>query len=196
MATLPGTFPEDEPDVSQTVPNAKRTMPELSKKGQMELERKRKVVEKQKEFAEKWESWKGYTGEANWSQTVYKPETGAQTWKENPRVPPGNHISRQFRVMDLDFMPEMDMTDYALSVTSKLGTVNLTLDDIRSLGEEEYVKDFHCVTKWSHLDVKWTGVKFSKVLERCRSVVPENWRFMLESSADGYTTNIVGILSA
>jgi hypothetical protein len=117
-------------------------------------------------------------------------------------------------VMDLHVKPEgLDILDgtYQLCVTSALGTINLTMDDIRSLGEENYTavsflieqvqpisanalscaQDFHCVTKWSALDVKWTGVPFSKVVERCRSVIPSDWKFLLESSVDGYTTNVV-----
>lgn len=205
MSQLPGAFPEDD-DVPVPVP--RREMAALSAKGQRELERKRKVAEKATEFAEKWERWKGYSGE-QWSQTVIKPEDGDDTGP-NPRIPPGNHNSRRFQIMDLDFMPEVDILDWKLSVTSDLGTINLTLDDIRELGETNYTADFHwsafallyltirlltslhgSVTKWSHLDVKWTGVPFKKVMERCHSVIPAGWKYMLESSADGYTTNIV-----
>ena len=84
----------------------------------------------------------------------------------------------------------MDMGAWTLSITSELGTMKLTLDDIRALGEEQITKDFHCVTKWSVFDVTWTGVRFSKLIERCKSIVPSDYKFLLESSADGYLTNI------
>ena len=121
----------------------KREM-KLSEKGRRELERKQKVAAEASKHAEKWESWK-LKGAEDWLKTAHtsesipddaKPEPSSS--QNNPRVPPGNHLSRRMLVMDLDFQPEMDMYTYQLCVTSPLGTINLSLDEIRSLGEEDY----------------------------------------------------------
>ncbi|KAI9019912.1 Oxidoreductase, molybdopterin-binding domain-containing protein [Hyaloraphidium curvatum] len=181
MSILPGAFPDDEPPARREVV--------LSEKGRREEERKRKTAEKAAEFADKWEGWKKM-GAKEWSERVYKPEPGQETSKTNPRISPGNHLSRRFQVMDLDFQPDMDIDFWELTVSSHLGTVKLNLEDIRELGEQTYVADFHCVTRWSAFDVQWTGVPFSRVMERCRHVIPPGWKVIYETSADGYTTNV------
>jgi DMSO/TMAO reductase YedYZ molybdopterin-dependent catalytic subunit len=84
----------------------------------------------------------------------------------------------------------MDMNTWNLTVTSSLGTMKLGLADIRALGEEELVTDVHCVTRWSAFDTKFTGIRFSKIMEHCKSVIPANWGYLLEAGVCGYTTNV------
>lgn len=48
--------------------------------------------------------------------------------------------------------------------------------------------DFHCVTRWSKLDVKWKGVNWKYFLKIVKP--DDNWKFIIQESADGYTTNV------
>lgn len=82
------------------------------------------------------------------------------------------------------------MATWNLEVSSPLGKIVLSLDDLRALGEETVTFDFHCVTTWSALSLNWTGVAFSKIIERCRDILPDNWEFLLQTAACGYTTNV------
>ena len=47
--------------------------------------------------------------------------------------------------------------------------------------------DFHCVTRWSKYDVKWTGVRFVDLVQLVRP--KDSAKFVIAESADGYTTN-------
>ncbi|KAI9029342.1 oxidoreductase, molybdopterin binding protein [Hyaloraphidium curvatum] len=168
-SSIPGAFPEDD-----VAPPEEPAQLAIDAKAQREIDRKEKDAQTQKK------------------KTFRKiePEAGAHTSQENPRIPPGNHLSRRFQVLDLGHRPVIDMATWKLKVTSKLGAIELSLADIRALGEESYVCDVHCVTTWSALDVEWIGVPFSKIIERCRSIIPPNWQFLYEATVEGYTTNL------
>jgi DMSO/TMAO reductase YedYZ molybdopterin-dependent catalytic subunit len=54
--------------------------------------------------------------------------------------------------------------------------------------QSEFTADFHCVTTWSKLDVKWRGVRvldFFKAIE-----VDPQAAHVMQHSYGGYTTNI------
>ncbi len=149
MAGIPGAFPEDD-EVATAPPAAAKVPPKremvLNEKGLREMERKQKMAQKNAEFAAEWETWR-LNGPQEWNKHLFtadtlpedaKPEPAAS---KNPRVPPGNHLSRRMLRMDLQVKPDgLDILDgtFQLCLTSALGTINLSMDDIRSLGEENY----------------------------------------------------------
>nr|MDJ0846412.1 molybdopterin-dependent oxidoreductase [Crocosphaera sp.] len=52
----------------------------------------------------------------------------------------------------------------------------------------EFTKDFHCVTRWSKLDVKWTGIKITDFINLL-DVDPKATHVM-QHCYGGYTTNL------
>lgn len=62
-------------------------------------------------------------------------------------------------------MPTLDPEAYRLRIDGLVERpVTYTLDDLRAMGLEEQVSDFHCVTGWSVADVHWRGVRFERLL--------------------------------
>jgi len=109
--------------------------------------------------------------------------------QENSRVPPGQHLTSGFPVLDLGVQPEMDMKTWKLEITGlveKPGEYNL--EQLKKLGIEKYTKDFSCVTSWTKLDVKWTGIPMKKILEFVKP--KKDWKFLLQYGRDGYSTNV------
>jgi DMSO/TMAO reductase YedYZ molybdopterin-dependent catalytic subunit len=45
-------------------------------------------------------------------------------------------------------------------------TTTIGVEDLRRLPHREIVADFHCVTTWTHRDLRWSGYGFRDVYER------------------------------
>mgnify|MGYP001579983130 FL=1 len=108
--------------------------------------------------------------------------------KTSDRLPPGQHLTPLFPVLDLGIQPEMDLSNWKLEITGLVKETKLSLEDLEKLGVKQYTEDFHCVTTWSKFDVKWTGIPFKKLIEL---VKPDNkWKFLIQYGKDGYSTNV------
>ena len=91
----------------------------------------------------------------------------APTRVDDPsRVPPGQHLTAGFPVLHVGQAPHWRREDVALVVTGRVARrVVLGFEELRALPVQELVRDFHCVTSWSRLDNRWTGVCVRDVLE-------------------------------
>jgi len=107
----------------------------------------------------------------------------------NKKLPRGQYETRDMPIMYLYPFPAMDMKKWKLKITGLVDKeVSLSLAELKKLGTCEYTKDIHCVTTWSKLGVKWRGIPLKKILDYIK---PKNdWRFLIQHSVDGYTTNI------
>lgn len=109
--------------------------------------------------------------------------------RSHDRLPPGQHLTPGFPVLDLGIRPEISLGDWRLDITGLVeNPVSLSWQEFNALPRFEDVSDFHCVTTWSKYDVRWNGVAFFTLAELVRPK-PEA-RFVLFSSYDGYTTNV------
>ena len=122
-------------------------------------------------------------------------ETIAETLKgthheqlQDKRLPPGQHWTPGFPVLDLGIQPEMDMKTWKLKISGLAKEQELSLADLKKLGPQKVVQDFHCVTSWSKKDVQWTGIPLKKILQK---VKPDpSWKFLIQYGADNYSTNV------
>lgn len=64
----------------------------------------------------------------------------------------------------------------------------LTYPELLRLPQVEVVRDFHCVTRWSRLDVAWRGVRMRDLLLRAKPK-PQAVAALVHSYG-GYTTNL------
>lgn len=106
----------------------------------------------------------------------------------NDRVPPGQYLTNGFPVLTYGATPQVDINTWEFRVSGLAAPLTLTWDDFMKLPQSEFTADFHCVTRWSKLDVKWTGIKvidFMKVIE-----VEPKAKHIMEHCYGGYTTNI------
>ncbi|MSO96410.1 MAG: oxidoreductase [Thermoleophilia bacterium] len=62
-------------------------------------------------------------------------------------------------------MPTYDPATYRLDVTGLVGSpVSYTLADLKAMPRAEQVSEFHCVTGWSVIGVRWAGVRIADLL--------------------------------
>ena len=57
-----------------------------------------------------------------------------------------------------------------------------------NLPQQEFTADFHCVTRWSKLDVTWTGVKITDLFNTLE--IDPKATHVLQHCYGGYTTNL------
>jgi len=105
------------------------------------------------------------------------------------RLPPGQHLTKGWPVLDLGVHPTIPLTDWTLAIGGLVE--QKVLWSWPQFLEQPHVRstsDFHCVTTWSTFDNRWEGVSFRYILSVVRPLAQV--RFVLFSSFDGYTTNL------
>jgi DMSO/TMAO reductase YedYZ molybdopterin-dependent catalytic subunit len=111
------------------------------------------------------------------------------TRKREGRLPPGQHNTQGWPVLDLGVHPAISFADWTLTIGGAVAQpVIWTWEDFLKQPHLASVSDFHCVTTWSTFDNRWEGVRFRHLMSIVRPL-PEA-RFVLFSSYDGYTTNL------
>jgi DMSO/TMAO reductase YedYZ molybdopterin-dependent catalytic subunit len=115
-------------------------------------------------------------------------KTKPATRSEN-RLPPGQHLTSGFPVLDLGVRPEISLGEWQLEIGGEVENPRaFTWEEFNGLPQFEDVSDFHCVTTWSKFDCRWSGVAFFTLVDLVRPK-PEV-EHVLFTSYDGYTTNV------
>lgn len=113
-----------------------------------------------------------------------------------PKLPVGQHVVKNWPVLDLGEQPDVDVAAWKLEIGGLVhNPITLTWDQFLALPQVDDVSDFHCVTTWSRYDNRWRGVRFKTIAEL---VVPhDDVRFVLCTGYDfapgtfiPYTTNL------
>ena len=105
------------------------------------------------------------------------------------RLPPGQHLVRDWPVLDLGVHPRIDPAQWSLRVFGAVTqAVTWDWDNFRAQTQARALTDMHCVTTWSRYDNSWEGVSTRTVLD---AVGPqEAAAFVVLHSHDGYSTNL------
>lgn len=107
----------------------------------------------------------------------------------NVRVPAGQKQVSNFPVLDMGIKPWIGTSEWRLRV---FGLVENELDldwaAYKALRQITDISDFHCVTRWSQLDMDWQGVLARDVLALAMPL--SNAKFVTLHGYDGYTTNL------
>lgn len=115
--------------------------------------------------------------------------TGRVTRAEDERLPPGQHLTKDWPVLDLGQTPNVPLDHWRLDVTGAVEhPLSLDWQQLLQLPQSKEVTDIHCVTTWSRYDNEWAGV-FTHDLLDAAMPKPEATHVTL-SSYDGYTTNV------
>jgi DMSO/TMAO reductase YedYZ molybdopterin-dependent catalytic subunit len=86
--------------------------------------------------------------------------------RSEDRLPPGQHLTSGFPVLDLGMRPDISLKDWRLRVTGLVEHAKtFTWEELNALPQFEDVSDFHCVTTWSKFDCRWSGVAFFTLAE-------------------------------
>jgi len=109
--------------------------------------------------------------------------------RSHDRLPPGQHLTTGFPVLDLGIQPDILLDEWRLIIDGAVEhPATLTWDDFMALPQSDDISDFHCVTTWSKLNVGWRGVR---LLDVAALVQPkDNATHIMCYGYDDYTTNL------
>lgn len=112
-----------------------------------------------------------------------------QNRPRDERLPPGQHLVRNWPVLDLGVQPHVEITSWRLEISGEVANPSsLDWTALTSLPQARMTSDIHCVTTWSRYDNIWDGVAVHDLLD---AVMPRDTaRFVAFTSYDGYTTNM------
>jgi DMSO/TMAO reductase YedYZ molybdopterin-dependent catalytic subunit len=115
--------------------------------------------------------------------------TGTTSRPEESRLPPGQHLVKNWPILDLGQTPNVAREVWRLDITGVVEfPTSWTWHDLISAPQTHKVSDIHCVTSWSRYDNNWDGVTTHDLLEAVQPK-PEATHVLLTSN-DGYTTNL------
>ena len=115
--------------------------------------------------------------------------TGHHSRPEDERLPPGQHLVKNWPVLDLGIEPPIDLRAWRLDVDGLVDSnLRLNWSSFTALPQIENVSDIHCVTSWSRYDNRWTGVSTQELA--MQAGIKAEAKFALLTSNDGYTTNV------
>lgn len=115
--------------------------------------------------------------------------TGKVIRPEDQRLPPGQHLTKDWPVLDLGVMPPVSRERWRLDVYGAVeNPVFWTFDEFIAQKQDRFTSDIHCVTTWSRYDNEWDGLATRELLATCQP--REDARFVVLHSYDGYTTNL------
>jgi DMSO/TMAO reductase YedYZ molybdopterin-dependent catalytic subunit len=93
----------------------------------------------------------------------------------NIRIPAGQTEVKNFPVLDMGIKPEIALGNWNLRV-------------FQALPQTSDISDFHCVTRWSQLDMDWVGVSAQHILALAAPL--PNAQFVTLHGYDNYSTNL------
>src|SRR3954470_22928893 len=106
---------------------------------------------------------------------------------ERRRLPPGQHLVRDWPVLDLGNQPNLRPADWSLTIG---GLVRRPLtwgwQDLARQPQTESTSDIHCVTAWSRYDNRWRGVATRPLLAAVQPLAEA--KFVILKSFDAYAT--------
>src|SRR5271167_4926724 len=86
------------------------------------------------------------------------------------RLPPGQSLTIKWPVLHYGRVPDFDDAKWDFKLSGLVETpLRLTWEEFRSLPQVECTSDFHCVTRWSRLDSRWKGVRFTDIFEHAKA---------------------------
>lgn len=115
--------------------------------------------------------------------------TGRISRPETERLPPGQHLVKNWPVLDLGQQPIIAIDSWRLEVGGLVETpLDLNWAAFQALEQSAMVSDIHCVTTWSRYDNKWKGVSTRDLLDLTMPKAEAG--YVMLTSYDGYTTNL------
>jgi DMSO/TMAO reductase YedYZ molybdopterin-dependent catalytic subunit len=121
-----------------------------------------------------------------------KKHTVAQGAVGGMRIPPGQREVAKMVVMApiVRDLQEISRDRWQLRVDGLVErSLTLSYDELLALARTNALYDIHCVTSWSRLDQRFTGVDFDLILSLVQPT--QEAKFVIfESEADGYSTNV------
>jgi DMSO/TMAO reductase YedYZ molybdopterin-dependent catalytic subunit len=115
---------------------------------------------------------------------------GRHQAERDPRLPPGQYdVGNNFPVLSAEVTPRLEADRWTMSVDGLVADPHTwSWADLHELPESEYRGDIHCVTSWSKLDTRFSGVSVDMLLDAAGPL--REATHVLATSTTGYTTNL------
>jgi DMSO/TMAO reductase YedYZ molybdopterin-dependent catalytic subunit len=111
------------------------------------------------------------------------------TGPQDQRLPPGQHLVRDWPVLDLGKQPDIATDRWRLRVAGLVERpIDLDWAAFTALPQTSTQSDIHCVTTWSRYDNEWRGVATLDLLDIVQPRAEA--AFVMLHGYDGYTTNV------
>jgi DMSO/TMAO reductase YedYZ molybdopterin-dependent catalytic subunit len=106
-----------------------------------------------------------------------------------PKLPVGQVESKKWPVLDLGEHPQVEPAKWRLVLDGACKSpLSLGYEEFLALPQVDDVSDFHCVTTWSRMDLRWRGVRFADLAAAAE--VDERATHVMCHAYDGYSTNL------
>lgn len=108
---------------------------------------------------------------------------------DRDRTPPGQILTRKWPVLHAGHVPRVEPATWTFRIWGAV-VEPLVLDwtAFEALPRREVLCDIHCVTRWSRLDNRFTGVPVRELLQQVR-LLPAASHVLVHAAPD-YTTNL------
>jgi DMSO/TMAO reductase YedYZ molybdopterin-dependent catalytic subunit len=105
------------------------------------------------------------------------------------RIPPGQHEINDYPVLSAGPTPHTPLDRWDFTIDGLVQSpIRWSWTEFTALPAQDYVVDISCVTKWTHLDMRWRGVSVDVLLEHVK--LDPKAAFAIVRSDGGYTTNL------
>jgi len=108
--------------------------------------------------------------------------------EESERVPPGQHLAKGFPVLTYGDTPQITTDNWEFNVWGLVKEKTFSWSDFMAMPQHNFTKDFHCVTRWSKLDVQWTGIQVTDLMKQLE--LDSKASHIMIHCYGGYTTNL------
>ena len=112
-----------------------------------------------------------------------------QQMQRERRLPPGQSLTLKWPILHYGSVPRFNPALWDFRVTGLVEhPLYLNWDAFNQLPRVERTSDFHCVTRWSRFDNRWTGVAMREILAQVNPTAEA--RYVLVHAEQGYTANL------
>jgi DMSO/TMAO reductase YedYZ molybdopterin-dependent catalytic subunit len=108
--------------------------------------------------------------------------------EQSDRIPPGQYLAKGFPVLSYGETPQISKEQWVFKISGLATAKTLGWSDFMALPQHEFTADFHCVTRWSKLDVKWQGIKVLDFMQLVE--LDPKATHILQHCYGSYTTNL------
>jgi DMSO/TMAO reductase YedYZ molybdopterin-dependent catalytic subunit len=112
-----------------------------------------------------------------------------QEMREQDRLPPHQALTLKWPVLHYGSIPRFDPARWTFRVSGLVEhPLSFSWNEFAQLPRGDRTSDFHCVTRWSRFDNRWTGVPIREILSRTKPLAKS--KYVLVSAEQGYTANL------
>ena len=112
-----------------------------------------------------------------------------QEMRSQGRLPPGQSLTLKWPVLHYGSVPHVDLSGWDFRVTGLVEhPLRLSWEEFNRLPRIERTADFHCVTRWSRFDNRWTGLALREILSRAKPTGEASYALIY--AEQGYTANV------